>query len=119
MNTNHEGNVKLTLPFDTIDRAMLHIAGGKAANLGELVRAGLPVPPGFCLRTTTYELVTEDTGLDPILDDLAKAGLDDSARLAELTAATRAACGAVFERRTPQSPATSRPPRRRRAQAGG
>jgi hypothetical protein len=34
MNTAHEGNVKLTLPCDAIDRAMLPIAGGEAANLG-------------------------------------------------------------------------------------
>jgi hypothetical protein len=34
MNTVHEGNVKPTLPFDAIDRAILPIAGGKAANLG-------------------------------------------------------------------------------------
>ena len=31
---------------------MLPAVGGKAANLGELVRAGLPVPGGFCLTTT-------------------------------------------------------------------
>jgi rifampicin phosphotransferase len=49
MNTLHEGNVKLTLPFDAIDRAMLPFAAGKAANLGELGRAGLPVPLGFCV----------------------------------------------------------------------
>jgi hypothetical protein len=29
MNTTPEGNVKLTLPFDAIDRAMLPIAGAK------------------------------------------------------------------------------------------
>jgi rifampicin phosphotransferase len=59
MSTVHEGDVKLTLPLDAIDRAMLPramlpIAGGKAANLGELVRAGLPVPLGFCVTTTTW-----------------------------------------------------------------
>ena len=53
MNTDHEGNVKLTLPFHAIDRAMLPIAGGKAANLGELAQAGLPVPLGFCVTTIT------------------------------------------------------------------
>jgi rifampicin phosphotransferase len=53
MSTVHEGDVKLTLPLDAIDRAMLPIAGGKAANLGELVQAGLPVPLGFCVTTTT------------------------------------------------------------------
>jgi phosphohistidine swiveling domain-containing protein len=30
------------------------LAGGKAAILGELARAGLPVPPGFCLTTAAY-----------------------------------------------------------------
>jgi pyruvate,water dikinase len=29
--------------------------GGKAANLGELVRAGLPPPPGFVVRTEAFE----------------------------------------------------------------
>ncbi len=29
-------------------------AGGKGANLGELVHAGLPVPPGFVLVTSAY-----------------------------------------------------------------
>jgi phosphoenolpyruvate synthase/pyruvate phosphate dikinase len=32
---------------------MLPIAGGKAANLGELTRAGQPVPLDFCVTTTT------------------------------------------------------------------
>ena len=30
------------------------LAGGKGANLGELVRAGLPVPPGFVVTTEAY-----------------------------------------------------------------
>src|SRR5215213_10226688 len=90
MNTVHEGGIMLTHSFDAIDRAMLSIAGGKAANLGELTRAGLPVPPGFCVTTTAYELVAAGTGLDPILDDLAKTRPDDTARLAELAATARA-----------------------------
>jgi phosphohistidine swiveling domain-containing protein len=28
--------------------------GGKGANLGEMTRAGYPVPPGFCITTTAY-----------------------------------------------------------------
>ena len=47
------------------------------------------MPPGFCVRTTTYELVAEDTGLNPILDDLAKTRPDDTTRLAELAATER------------------------------
>jgi len=30
------------------------LAGGKGANLGELLRAGLPVPPGFVVTTAAY-----------------------------------------------------------------
>ena len=33
------------LAFDQIQTGMLAIVGGKAGNLGEMSRAGLPVPP--------------------------------------------------------------------------
>jgi len=83
-------NAELALPLGEIDHAALQIAGGKAANLGELIRAGLPVPPGFCVTTAAYELVAEGAGLDRILVDLAETPPDESARLAELAAAARA-----------------------------
>ncbi|WP_437738342.1 PEP/pyruvate-binding domain-containing protein [Sorangium sp. So ce1335] len=37
-----------------LSRADLSTAGGKGANLGELVRLGLPVPPGFVVSTEAY-----------------------------------------------------------------
>ena len=37
--------------FDELGRGDIDLAGGKGANLGELTRAGLPVPPGFVLTT--------------------------------------------------------------------
>ena len=37
-----------------LGRGDLAVAGGKGANLGELTRAGLPVPPGFVLTTAAY-----------------------------------------------------------------
>jgi phosphohistidine swiveling domain-containing protein len=91
MDPVHNGNVQLTLPFGDINRTMLPVIGGKAANLGELTRAGLPVPPGFCVSTAAYDFVTEGANLDPILDDLAETRPDDTARLAELATAARAA----------------------------
>ncbi|MDX8029620.1 PEP/pyruvate-binding domain-containing protein [Lentzea sp. BCCO 10_0856] len=47
----------LVLDFSAIDGSMLAIVGGKAANLGELTRAGLPVPQGFCVTTEAYRAV--------------------------------------------------------------
>jgi rifampicin phosphotransferase len=83
--------VKLTLTLGDVDRTTLPIVGGKAANLGELIRAGLPIPDGFCVTTTAYELVAEGASLDPILENLAHTNADDTSRLAELAAAVRTA----------------------------
>ena len=47
-----------------IDSSMLDLVGGKALNLGVLVRAGLPVPTGFCVTTEAYAAVVRPTG-DP------------------------------------------------------
>ncbi|MEV4563734.1 PEP/pyruvate-binding domain-containing protein [Nonomuraea sp. NPDC049419] len=56
--------MKTILSFAEIDAGMLAEVGGKAANLGELTRAGLPVPPGWVLTTEAYRRVAEglDTG---------------------------------------------------------
>ncbi len=42
------------LPLTEFNRTDLARAGGKGANLGALLRAGLPVPPGFCITTDAY-----------------------------------------------------------------
>jgi rifampicin phosphotransferase len=81
---------KLTLAFADIDRTMLSVAGGKAANLGELIRVGLPVPGGFCVTTVAYGLVAEGADLVPSMNDLAETDPEDTSRLAELAAAARA-----------------------------
>src|SRR5215217_8430381 len=43
-----------TKRFDELGRDDLDQAGGKGANLGELTRANLPVPPGFVIVTDAY-----------------------------------------------------------------
>ena len=44
----------LILSLDTLDRTLLPVVGGKAAQLGELIRAGFAVPAGFCVTTGAY-----------------------------------------------------------------
>ncbi|MFL1905511.1 PEP/pyruvate-binding domain-containing protein [Streptomyces tauricus] len=39
------------------------VLGGKAARLSELIEAGLPVPPAFCLTTGLFDLFLRETGL--------------------------------------------------------
>ena len=53
--------------FDQLSRDDIDQAGGKGANLGELTRAGLPVPPGFVIVTRAYrEYVAEHQLADKI-----------------------------------------------------
>ena len=54
--------------FGDVSRDDVARVGGKGANLGELTRAGLPVPPGFVVTAAAY------------LDALEKAGLREEVR---------------------------------------
>jgi len=54
-----------------ISRADTALVGGKAANLGELIHAGLPVPPGFVLTTEAYRQYLRENTLDSELERLA------------------------------------------------
>jgi pyruvate,water dikinase len=89
MNGPENGDPGLILPFTAIDRGMLTVVGGKATNLGELVLAGFPVPPGFCVTTAAYDLVAADAGLESTLAALAEAEAEDTKRLAELATKAR------------------------------
>ncbi|MFI5413419.1 MAG: PEP/pyruvate-binding domain-containing protein, partial [Candidatus Lutacidiplasmatales archaeon] len=46
-----------------VSESDLALVGGKASKLGELVREGLPVPPGFVLTTEAYEAFVDQTRL--------------------------------------------------------
>ncbi|MEU0567731.1 PEP/pyruvate-binding domain-containing protein, partial [Nonomuraea sp. NPDC005983] len=88
--------MKTALWFTEIDAGMLAEVGGKAANLGELTRAGLPVPPGWVLTTEAYRQVAEAAALDEVIaagDDLAAAA---RARLLE-TPMPQAVAEAILE----------------------
>ncbi|WP_281964166.1 PEP/pyruvate-binding domain-containing protein [Serinicoccus marinus] len=49
--------------LEEVDASMLAGVGGKAAGLGELVRAGMPVPDGFVLTTGAYAAADPEVGL--------------------------------------------------------
>ncbi|MCL2475285.1 MAG: phosphoenolpyruvate synthase [Chloroflexi bacterium] len=40
--------------FKEVGKNDIGVAGGKGANLGEMTRAGIPVPPGFIVTSQTY-----------------------------------------------------------------
>jgi phosphohistidine swiveling domain-containing protein len=81
----------LVLEFGAIGGDALAIVGGKAANLGVLRRAGLPVPPGVCVTTEAYRQVAAGAGVGEVLDAIAATPATDTARLALLAGRARAA----------------------------
>src|SRR6476661_7243141 len=95
-----DGSGGLVLDLAQLNAGMLALVGGKAANLGELLSAGLPVPEGFCLTTAAYRqaIGATDALLPPLAGVYAALGDGDgdgaggaSPDVAELAGTARAA----------------------------
>lgn len=57
--------------LDRVDAQDLALVGGKAANLGELIRAGFDVPPGFVVTTQAHRRrIPGDTVPAVVADDI-------------------------------------------------
>jgi pyruvate,water dikinase len=56
--------MKIVVPLSDLTRNDLAAAGGKGANLGELIRAGLPVPDGFVVTTDAYAMIIQPLDLN-------------------------------------------------------
>ncbi len=85
------------LDLAAIDRTLVGVAGGKGANLGELLRMdGVRVPPGFCVTTRAFtRVVAAAPEVDALLAELAGVGVDDREGLAGLAGGLRAAVEAL------------------------
>jgi rifampicin phosphotransferase len=80
------GAQSLVLDLAAVDAGMLPAVGGKAANLGEMIRAGLPVPPGFCVTTHAYGQAAASVEID--FDALDREQGEGLSRTAERTRAS-------------------------------
>jgi pyruvate,water dikinase len=67
------------------------LAGGKGANLGEMLRVGLPVPPGFVVTTAAYRDFVAANALQGQIERLA--GAAPAGDLSALTGAADAIAG--------------------------
>jgi pyruvate, water dikinase len=56
--------------LDEIGKHDASFAGGKGANLGEMYRAHLPVPPAFVVTTKAYETFLAANALDPKVEKM-------------------------------------------------
>ncbi len=68
--------------FSDCDSNMIEEVGGKCSSLGELIQAGVRVPPGFAVTTAAYrEFMSANTVLHEVEAMLAGIDHDDIARL--------------------------------------
>ena len=51
---------ELVLWFDDVRKEDIPVVGGKNSSLGEMINAGLPVPPGFAVTAYSYEKYIEE-----------------------------------------------------------
>ena len=54
---------ELVLWFNEVRNTDVHLVGGKNASLGEMINAGLPVPPGFAVTAYSYERYIEEKNI--------------------------------------------------------
>jgi len=86
--------------LDDVHGDDIETVGGKAASLGEMVAAGLPVPPAFVVTTGAYRSFLEEAGIEGELFDAVDVATDDSRALAE---AAERAQGLIRETPLPDS----------------
>ena len=70
-----------TRAFNDITKDDVSTVGGKGANLGEMTRAGIPVPPGFVICSDAYRLFLDKNGLDRSFAALLNEAGNDENRL--------------------------------------
>jgi pyruvate,water dikinase len=82
--------MKRIVSISDLGKNDIDIAGGKGANLGELVAAGFNVPPGFVLTTAAYDHFMETSKIgERVKDLLAKVDASSEASLQEASVKIR------------------------------
>lgn len=60
----------LVIWFENLRKTDIPSVGGKNANLGEMISAGIPVPPGFAVTAYAYKRFIEETGIAAKIYDI-------------------------------------------------
>lgn len=75
-------NLPLVIDFKDIDKDSLELVGGKGANLGEMTKAGFPVPGGFAVTVPAYDLFLKENDISTkIYEILSVTDVEDPAQL--------------------------------------
>lgn len=73
------------LSFSEVDHSSISYVGGKGANLGELCKAGFPVPDGFCITTRAYrDFIAASPEMESFFSELDQLDANDLNQLRDL-----------------------------------
>lgn len=73
---------KYIIELTKIRKNDIRKAGGKGANLGEMIEIGIPVPPGFVVTTASYDRLIQINNLDDKIQQIiASTDVDDTSEL--------------------------------------
>jgi len=78
-------NKKLIVWFWEVDKEDVGLVGGKGANIGEMVKADFPVPPGFIITAQAYFQFLQENNLTPKIKQYLKRCDFDDPRSLEIT----------------------------------
>jgi pyruvate,water dikinase len=62
----------LVIWFENLRKTDIPSVGGKNANLGEMINAKIPVPPGFAITAYSYKNFIEETGISSKIYEIIK-----------------------------------------------
>lgn len=84
------------LNFQAVDKGSLQLVGGKNASLGELIRAGIRVPPGYAVTTESYQCFMDEAGIrDKIFKPISGLDPEDTQTLLEASEQVRSVMDAA------------------------
>jgi pyruvate,water dikinase len=67
----------LVIWFENLRKTDIPSVGGKNANLGEMINAGIPIPPGFAITAYSYKKFIEDTDISEKIYEVIKETVTD------------------------------------------
>ncbi len=71
--------MELIRNFTALGKGDAAIAGGKGASLGEMTKAGIPVPPGFVILASAFERFLDEASLQAEIDTIVLHGVNKDA----------------------------------------
>ncbi len=71
----------MLLDFIDIKKEDVSLAGGKGANLGELISANINVPKGFVIAADSYKAFIRENGIEEIIRNKLREVSDDERQI--------------------------------------